>query len=220
MFQVVLFGPERPVDGISDATVRRKTESGNVFVDVLGWACRVLVRGPAARRQRRRHEQPNTNSDGGTLNVENRRRLHSLGGMRRLIRMAARRLHRCELHDFHASAVGIVGIEAVFAVAPDFGAVECLQTMRAQLSRGGLGVFDAERKMILHAEFLVICVGRNVQHVLDPIVAVRHLNFIPILAVILEATVPIEAKAKNIAIEVVFRRYVPLQRIPREACDC
>ena len=55
----------------------------------------------------------------------------------------------------------------------------------------------------------MIRVRRNVQHVFDPIFAIWHLYFIPVYAFVLEATVPIEPKAKNIAIQVVFRCYVP-----------
>lgn len=46
-------------------------------------------------------------------------------GMFRSIGMAARFLLGRELHDFHASAIWVIGIETVFAVAAYFRTVEC-----------------------------------------------------------------------------------------------
>ena len=50
--------------------------------------------------------------------------------------VAARFLNRRELHNFDACPVWVVGIQAVFAVAADFRAVECLQTVQPKLARG------------------------------------------------------------------------------------
>src|SRR3979490_2109246 len=62
--------------------------------------------------------------------------------------------------------------------------------------------------MILYPEFFVISARGNVQHVLDPVVPVRHLNFVPVDTVVLEAAMPVESKPKNVAIEAVFRSHV------------
>src|SRR4029077_9405247 len=59
--------------------------------------------------------------------------------------------------------------------------------------------------MILHAEFLVIGVRGNVQHVLDPVVAVGHLDFVPVHAAVLEAAVPVKFEAKQVEIETILR---------------
>src|ERR1700730_1881695 len=62
--------------------------------------------------------------------------------------------------------------------------------------------------MILYTEFFVIGARGNVQHVLDPVVSVRYLNFVPVDTVVFEAAIPVESKAKNVPIEAVFRSYV------------
>src|SRR5450631_502036 len=58
--------------------------------------------------------------------------------------------------------------------------------------------------MILYTEFFAISARLNVQHVLDPVVPVRHLNFVPVDTVVLKAAMPVESKSKNVPIEAVF----------------
>src|SRR5216684_4337665 len=62
--------------------------------------------------------------------------------------------------------------------------------------------------MILHAELLMIGCGGDIQHVFDPVVAVGHLEFIPVDSLILEAAMPIEPEAEQIDIEVIFGGHV------------
>src|SRR6266481_6000622 len=58
--------------------------------------------------------------------------------------------------------------------------------------------------MILYAEILAVGLCRNVQHVFDPVVTVRHLNFVPVDAIVLEPAIPIPPKAKKVDIEAIF----------------
>src|SRR5580700_975353 len=104
------------------------------------------------------------------------------------IGMAAGILGGREFHDFDTGAVGIVDIKAPLAVAPNFRAVEFFQAVLVQLACGGLNFGHAQREMILHTALLGVCLGRNVEHVLDPVGAVGHLNFPPVVASVLETT--------------------------------
>src|SRR5580698_2853824 len=72
--------------------------------------------------------------------------------------MAAGFLHRSEFHDLDAGAIRVIGIQTVFAVASDLRPIECFQSSCAKLGCGGVYVFHAEGKMILYAEFVVVCV--------------------------------------------------------------
>src|SRR5690348_3668177 len=65
--------------------------------------------------------------------------------MRRLVRVAAWRLPRGELHHFNARAIGIERIDAVLAVAPNLGAIELLPAPLFELRRRDICIFDAER---------------------------------------------------------------------------
>ena len=75
-----------------------------------------------------------------------------------------------------------------------------------------LHVADPEAEMVLHAKFLMIGVGRDVEHVFNPVRAVGNLDFEPVdVGVfsrgagrkVLEAALPIEAKAKRVEIRLV-----------------
>src|SRR6267378_3045254 len=122
--------------------------------------------------------------------------------------MAARFTRWRELGDFHASIVGIVDVQSALAVAADSRAGNLLRSILAELLRGGLNFRYAEGKMILRSELLVIGICGNVQHVFDPIVAIGNLKLVPIDAVILEAAIPVEAKAEQIHVEAIFRGHV------------
>jgi hypothetical protein len=70
-------------------------------------------------------------------------------------------------HQFDASEIGIEDIKLPFAVAADFGFVVGKfriegKTILVKLVEGAFHVGDPETEMILHAEFLVIGIGRNV----------------------------------------------------------
>src|SRR5215469_2109334 len=58
--------------------------------------------------------------------------------------------------------------------------------------------------MILHPEFFVVGVGRNVEHVFNPVGAVGDLEFVPVRAVVFEPAVPVETKAKQINVEMIL----------------
>jgi hypothetical protein len=87
---------------------------------------------------------------------------------------------------------------------PIFRAVKFLQSVLVELVGSGVNISYAERKMILYAEIFVIGICRNVQHVFDPVVTVRHLDFVPVDAIVLEAAIPIQPEAKKVYIEAIF----------------
>jgi hypothetical protein len=61
---------------------------------------------------------------------------------------------------------------------------------------GSFSTRDAQREMILHAEFLVVCRGWNVEHIFDPVAAIGNLNFFSIRIRLFESAVPIHAEAQ------------------------
>ena len=117
-------------------------------------------------------------------------------------------MSRRELHNFDPCPVWVVGIQAVFAVAADFRAVECLQTVQSKLARSSVNVFHAQGKMVLHSELLVVGVCRNVEHVFDPIWAVGNLKFVPIGAVIFEPAIPVKAKPEEVNVKTILGAHV------------
>src|SRR5215471_12878283 len=58
--------------------------------------------------------------------------------------------------------------------------------------------------MVLDPALLFVGMGRDVQHVLDPVASVRHLQLFPIHVRILESAMPIHAKAEQPAVKPVF----------------
>src|ERR1700739_116300 len=122
--------------------------------------------------------------------------------------MAAGILSGREFHDFDTGAVGIVDIEAPLAVAPNFRAVQFFQAALVQLACGGLNFVHAQREMILHTALLGVALARNVENVLDPVGAVGDLNFPPVVAGVLETTMPVHAEAEQIPVETIFGRAV------------
>ena len=117
--------------------------------------------------------------------------------------MAARFLGGGEFHHFDTCAVGVVSIQTVFSVAANLGTVKRLQSVLAQLGRGSLGIFHAEREMVLHAEFLVVALA-GILSMYSSVVAIGDLDFVPVGVLILEAAVPVETKSKNDAVKFVF----------------
>src|SRR5580704_5377533 len=109
--------------------------------------------------------------------------------MIRRVGMTAGMLRGREFHEFNTA---------------DFRAVKFLQSILAKLLGGRANVFDAERKIILDAELLVVGVRGNIEHVLYPVVAIGSLDFIPVERVVLEAALPIQTEAEKIEMEVIF----------------
>src|SRR3954470_22405828 len=128
--------------------------------------------------------------------------------MFRSIWMTAWLLRGRELHDLNPGTVRVVSVEAVFPVSADLRAIECLQAAGTKLGGGGVNVFYAEREMILHSEFFVVGVRRNVEHVFDPVGAVGNLKFVPVGAVVFEPSVPVKAKAEQIHVEAILSGHV------------
>ena len=128
--------------------------------------------------------------------------------MIRAIRVTARFLCGRELHNFDACAVWVVSIQAVFAVAADFWAVECLQAVQTKLARGSVNVFHAQGEMVLHSELFVVGVCRNIEHVFDPVGAVGNLEFVPIGAVIFKSAVPVKAKPEEVNVKTILGAHV------------
>src|SRR5260370_4970910 len=110
--------------------------------------------------------------------------------------MAARFARGCKLSDFDARIVGIVDVESAFAVAPNSRASNLLHSILAELFCGGLDFRHAERKMILRTKRFVVGVGGNVQHVLNPIIALGNLQLVPVEPVVLEPAPPVQPEAK------------------------
>lgn len=123
--------------------------------------------------------------------------------------MAAGSFCGAPVHDFDAREIGVVDIDGVLAVAPYFGTIEFAGAAGAKNRGGGVSIVDAEREMILHAEFPMVGGGGDVEHEFDPVVAVGNLNLIPVdifvggdLGVdVLEAAIPIEAEAEKLDVE-------------------
>jgi len=120
------------------------------------------------------------------------------------VRMAAWFLNRRKLHDFNACVVRIVGIQTIFPVPPDFRPIECFVPSRSKFSCGGVNIFHAERKMILHTKFFVVGVRRNVEHVFDPVGTVRHLQFVPVRTVVFETAPPVKTKPQELHVKAVL----------------
>jgi len=85
--------------------------------------------------------------------------------MVRGIRMAAGLLDRGEFHDFDAGSVWIVGVETVFAVAADVGAVEFCGAVDAKMRSGIVGAFlgyGIRRRLDLQIKDIVVAVCEDV----------------------------------------------------------
>src|SRR5579885_646730 len=68
--------------------------------------------------------------------------------------------------------------------------------------------------MILNSKVFVVGVARNVEHVLDPVGAVGNLEFVPIDSIVLESSVPVEAKSQDFHIETILHTQV----VDHETC--
>src|SRR5882762_1668061 len=119
--------------------------------------------------------------------------------------MAARFARWRELRDLHARVIGIVNVEPTLTVAPNPRTGNLRRSILTKLFCGRLNVPHAERKMILRAKRLMVSGGRNIQHVLNPVIAIRNLQLVPIDAVILHAALPVKLEAKQIDVKSIFR---------------
>jgi hypothetical protein len=116
---------------------------------------------------------------------------------------AARFLGGGEFHEFDAGQVGVVEVELPFAVSADLGSFDGLDAGFCDFVVDGVDVGNAERDVIHDAERVFIGVGRNIQHVLDPVRAVGNLHGDPAGFVVFHAAVPIGAEAENVFVEMI-----------------
>ena len=64
-----------------------------------------------------------------------------------------------------------------------------------------MNILDSKWKMVLHTQFFMVRVCRNVQHVFDPIRTVWNLEFVPISPVVLESAAPVKTKSEDLLVE-------------------
>ena len=117
---------------------------------------------------------------------------------------AARLFYRLEFHAFHARTVGIVQIQLPLAVAPE---LRLFAQFSAVLDEHSLCLLDrghSQRDMIHDAYHALARAGRDIEHVLEPVRAVRYLHAHPICFVVFHAALPVEVKAEHIFVEVIF----------------
>src|ERR1700686_1142035 len=79
-----------------------------------------------------------------------------------------------------------------------------LPAMRFQLGLSLLHVAYAKRDVVHYTSRVQIGIGLDVEHVLHPVSAVGDLHRYPVSFFGLHSTVPINVKAENVAIEMVF----------------
>src|SRR6266700_1179256 len=117
---------------------------------------------------------------------------------------AAGFLNGSEFHEFDASVVGIIEVELPFAVAADLGFFVAAPTVFAKLLFGGVDVRDSESDVVHDAESVMVRVGRDVEHVLDPVSAVGDLHVYPSGFVVFPSAMPVDVEAENIFVEAIF----------------
>src|SRR5262245_34662946 len=78
-----------------------------------------------------------------------------------------------ELHELVAGFVGVVEIELPFAVAADLGLLGGLPAVGDESLLGGVDVDDAEGHVIVDADRMLAGIGRDSQHVLNPVGPIR-----------------------------------------------
>src|SRR6266851_8234772 len=124
--------------------------------------------------------------------------------MRASIVGAAGLLNGSEFHEFDAGVVGIVEVELPFAVAADLGFFVAAPTVLAKLRFRGVNVGDAESDVVHDAECVMVSVGRDVEHVFDPVSAVGDLHIHPTGFVIFPSAMPVDVEAENVFVEAIF----------------
>src|SRR6266702_2489990 len=117
---------------------------------------------------------------------------------------AAGFLNGSEFHEFDTGVVGVVEIELPFAVTADLGFFGAVPSVLAKLRFGGVDVRDAESDVVHDAESVMVSVGRDVEHVLDPVSAVGDLHVDPTGFVIWSSAMPVNVEAEDVFVEAVF----------------
>ena len=103
-----------------------------------------------------------------------------------------------KFHEFDASVVGVVDVELPFAVTADFGLFGEFDAGFRDLVGDGVDIRNAERDVVHNAARVFIGIGRNIEHVLDPIGAFGDLHGDPVVPFFRHAAVPIRTEAKFI----------------------
>ncbi len=62
--------------------------------------------------------------------------------------------------------------------------------------------------MILHSKLFLVGIGRNVEHVFDPVGTVWYLEFIPVGTVVFEAALPVKTKTQKFNVETILSSQV------------
>src|SRR6266705_4171378 len=124
--------------------------------------------------------------------------------MRASVVGAAGFLNGSEFHEFDTGVVGVVEIELPFAVTADLGFFGAVPTVLAKLLFGGVDVRDSESDVVHDAESMMVSVGRDVEHVFEPVGAVGDLHVDPTGFVVVPSTVPVDVEAENVSVEMVF----------------
>ncbi len=124
--------------------------------------------------------------------------------MRASVVGAAGFLNGSEFHEFDTSVVRIVEVELPFAVAADLRFFVAAPSVLAKLRFRGVDVGDAESDVVHDAESVMVSVGRDIEHVLDPIGAVGDLHVHPAGFVIFPSAMPVDVEAENVFVEAIF----------------
>ena len=80
-----------------------------------------------------------------------------------------------------------------------------LPSMRLEFGLRSFHIAHTKRDMVHHARRMQIRNSLDVQHVLQPVGAVRNLHRDPVGAARLHSSLPVEMEAENIFVEVIFR---------------
>ena len=118
---------------------------------------------------------------------------------------AARFFNRLEFHELDSGIVRIVEIQLPFAVASDFRLFGRLPAVLDKLVLGRMNVSDAKRNVIHDTDDVVAGIGRDIEHVFEPVGAVGHLHGDPTGLTFRHATLPVKVKAEDIFVKAVFR---------------
>src|ERR1700682_4109118 len=113
-------------------------------------------------------------------------------------------LHGRELHEFDACVVGVVKIELPFAVAADLGFFAGLPTVFKDLLPRRFDVGNTQSNMVHDAESVMVCVSGDIEHVFNPVGAVRDLHVDPAGFVIFPSAVPVDMEAEDVIVKAIF----------------
>ena len=116
----------------------------------------------------------------------------------------ARLFYRLQFHEFHPRVIGIVEIELPLAVSADFGFFRGLPTVLEKLPSDRSNVGHTKCNVVHDADGVMTGVGRYVEHVFEPVGAVRNLHADPAGFAIFHATLPVEMETENILVEMIF----------------